>query len=512
MNLLIIFLLTALHLTPAMASEPVVSAAPDSLQLRALDTKLAEYFRAMEREGIEVQKKECDFIIESVNDPALKQYVAEKVYDHYIGSSVMGFEGVAVHIFDKWFEGAGLKMSGPIKQLDAKIYADFNRSSLLGCKAPSLEMQSIKGDSLTVFPSNDKRFKVLYFYDVDCAKCKAQTILLRNLLATKDYPIDFYAIYIGDNKSAWERYSSDHLNPQTSSAGIHHLWDAELNSDFQRKYGVTQSPRLFLINPFDVIVGRGLDASALALMLEDEFSEKTLVYGTETSEQMYDAIFALDKVPSKADVISLTDHIASSTMAQADTVLYRQMIGDLMYYLSSKTGAGYNEGLHHLLDKYVLSQPKIWRTQDDTLKIVGMAQILDDLLSKGEPGSKMPSLKVPGELQTWKGTKPAELSLDKLRGQRNIVIFYTTGCSVCAGEKKAATEFLALARDREVSSRERKLIKKTVVYLVNVDEILSKNPDLASSLFNAFDMSVLPFLVESDEDGIIVSRYFSFLK
>ena len=44
------------------------------------------------------------------------------------------------------------------------------------------------------------------------------------------------------------------------------------------------------------------------------------------------------------------------------------------------------------------------------------------------------------------------------------------------------------------------------------DEILSKNPDLASSLFNAFDMSVLPFLVESDEDGIIVSRYFSFLK
>ena len=57
-----------------------------------------------------------------------------------------------------------------------------------------------------------------------------------------------------------------------------------------------------------------------------------------------------------------------------------------------------------------------------------------------------------------------------------------------------------------------KRIKKTVVYLVNVDEILSKNPGLASSLFNAFDMSVLPFLVESDSQGIISRRYISLVE
>jgi hypothetical protein len=99
----------------------------------------------------------------------------------------MGAEGVAVYVFDKWFAGTGLKMSDEIKKLNAQIFADFNRSSLLGCKAPELRMQTMQGDSLTVFPSSDKRYKILYFYDLDCAKCKIQTILVRSLLSRKDY-------------------------------------------------------------------------------------------------------------------------------------------------------------------------------------------------------------------------------------------------------------------------------------------------------------------------------------
>ena len=149
-NLCIIFLLSALYfLTPALASGRAVAAVPDSLQISALEVKLDEYFKAMEREDLEIQKNECDFIISSANDQDLRQVIAEKVYDHYHSSNIMGFEGVAIHIYDKWFAGAGFKMSDEIKQLDARIFADFNRSSQLGCKAPDLKMQSFQGDSLT---------------------------------------------------------------------------------------------------------------------------------------------------------------------------------------------------------------------------------------------------------------------------------------------------------------------------------------------------------------------------
>ena len=497
----------------AASADASVSAVLDTLKTAALDAKLAEYFRAMEREDLEVQKYECDYIIESAQDPQLRQYIAEKVYDHYIESQRMGAEGVAVYVYDRWFAGKGLKMSDEIKQLNARVYADFNRSSLLGCKAPDLKMQTLSGDSLAVFPSKNNRYKVLYFYDVDCAKCKVQTILLRNLLNAKNYPLDFYAIYVGDNKSAWEKYVSGHLNVETPATAVYHLWDATLSSDFQRKYGVLQSPRLFLVNPAGVIAGRGLDAMALTQMLDDALGEKALVYGTEMSDKLFARILDdSDKTPTTAEVVSVADHIAASTLAQADTVLYRQMTGDLMYYLASKTGEGYKEGLNHLIDKYILSQPKIWRTQDDSLKIVGMARVLDDLLSKGEPGSQMPALKVKGELQTWKKSKSVEMELDKLGYGRNIVIFYTEGCSNCAAQKKAAQELLSQAKDRKLPADERKYLKKISVFLVNVDEILTENSELAGQLFNAFDMSVLPFLVQSDSSGKIIRRYFSLLE
>lgn len=505
-NIVILFLL--ILLMPFTAS-----ATPDSLQTTSLDAKLAEYFRAMEREDLEVQKEECDYIIESAQNPELRQRIAEKVYDHYMESTLMGFEGVAVHVFDKWFAGKGLKMGDEMKQLNARIYADFNRSSLLGCKAPDLKMQTMQGDSLTVFPSGDRRYRVLYFYDTDCVKCKAQTILLRNLLNTKNYPLDFYAIYVGDNKSAWEKYSSGHLNVDAPATLVHHLWDKTLSSDFQRKYGVLQSPRLFLVNPSSVIVGRGLDAVALTEMLEDVFGEKVLVYGTGMSEDLFDTI--LDdshKTPSPQDVMLVADHIASSTLAQADTVMYRQMTGDLMYYLTSKTGEGYKEGLNHLIDKYILSQPKIWRTPDDSLKVIGMAQVLDDLLSKGEPGTQMPALKVKGEFKTWNKSKTVEMQLDELGYGRNIVIFYTDGCQNCAAQKKAAQELLSLAKDKSLPASERKSVKNISVFLVNIDEVLTENPELSRRLFDAFDMSVLPFLVQSDANGKITRRYISLLE
>ena len=505
--------LTASGSAALSSDEAVVSAVPDSLQSAALDAKLAEYFRAMENESLDVQKQECDFIIGAAEDLDLRGAIAEKVYDHYMESLRMGAEAVSVHVYDKWFSDGALKMSDALKQLNARIYADFNRSSLLGCKAPDLRMQTLQGDSLTVFPSDDKRYKVLYFYDTDCAKCKVQTILLRNQLDTRNYPLDFYAVYVGDNRSSWEKYAADHLNVSATATRTKHLWDAALSSDFQRKYGVLQSPGLFLVNPSDVIVGRGLDTEALTQMLEDALGEKALVYGTEMSEKLFDSILGDSHgIPTVADVMSVADHIASSTMAKADIVLYRQMTGDLMYYLASRSGEGYKEGLNYLIDKYILSRPKIWRTPDDSLKVIGMARVLDDLLSKGEPGSDMPALEVKGKLQTWKKSRVIEKRLDKLGYEANIVIFYTDGCSNCAAQKNAAKELLSHAKDRKLPAHKRKSLKKTSVFLVNIDEILTENPELAGQLFDAFDMSVLPFLVQSDSSGKIVRRYFSLLE
>ena len=502
-NLLTTLLLIALYfLTPFAVLGRTTVAVPDSLQLRALDAKLTEYFQAMEREDFEVQKAECDFIISSAQNPELRQIIAEKVYDHYLESKRMGSEAVAIHVFDTWFASGKASMSDEIKQLNAKIYAEFNRQSLLGCVAPELKMQTMKGDSL-VIPSKDNRYKILYFYDVDCTKCKVQSMLIRNLLDGEDYPLDFYAIYAGDNKSAWESYVADQLELISPRTKVTHLWDSTLESDFQRKYGVIQTPRLFWVAPNGRILGRGLDARALSIMLKDIYEEKQLTYGTAASEKLYSILFDnMGGAPTARDVSGLADHIAATTLNKADTVMFRQMAGDLMYYLTKQTEGGYREGLYYLTKNYILSRPDIWRTQDDSLKVVGMAQMMGDLLSRATFGTKIPSVEVPGELITSKKAKKVTLSLSKLKKHYNIIIFYLPSCANCKKEIEAAKALLA-GNSNDA--------KRTSVFLINMDEIYSSYPDLAQKLLDSYDLSVLPNIYITDKSGNVINRYVSLL-
>lgn len=484
---------------PIMASALSLSEVPDSLQIKVLETKLKEYFKAIETENLEIQKMECDYIIESAQDSDLRGVIAEKVYDHYQQSPLMGAEGVAVYVFDKWFTGSGLKMSDEIKQLNAMIFADFNRSSLLGCKAPELKMQTMQGDSLAVFPSSDRRYKVLYFYDLDCAKCKIQTILVRSLLSRKDYPVDFYPIYVGDKKEAWTKYATDHLVVSATKTNTTHLWDAEINSDFQRKYAVLQTPRLFLVDPNDVIIGRGLDAEALEILLDEALSEKELVYGSEASAKLYDTLFGSIGANLKVkDVTEVADYIASNTLQNADTVTFRQMTGDLLYYLTMQFTGPYKEGLHYVVKEYVLSKTEVWRTQDDSLKVVGMAQAMDDLLSRTQVGSKIPAIEVPVTIKTHKSEKTKIVSLNKLKYKTNIIMFYLPGCSNCKEEMRAI--------DKKLSTEK----SKVALVLINMDDVYNDR-ELSGKLLDSFDLSVIPNIIITDKSGKIIDRYVSLL-
>jgi hypothetical protein len=82
----------------------------DSLTQKALSEKLSEYYLAMEREGTDVQKQECDFLIDAATDSLVRQYVALDIYDHYMNSPVMGSEAVAIHVLDNWFMTGKVKM------------------------------------------------------------------------------------------------------------------------------------------------------------------------------------------------------------------------------------------------------------------------------------------------------------------------------------------------------------------------------------------------------------------
>jgi peroxiredoxin len=467
----------------------------DSAAAAALSSRMAEYFSALEHEGAQVQMAECDFMIETCTEPAVRQFVALEAYRHYRDSKVMGSEAVAIHIFDTWFASSHVDMGSEMEFMAAKVFAEFNRNSLIGMKAPAITMQAPDGSGYSLFEEPDPRYRVLYFYDTDCPTCKVQTILLRNLFSEKDYPIDFYAVYADDDYDAWISYAGEQLKFSSGNVRTVHLWDPEFDSDFQRQYGVLQTPAMFLISPDGVILGRRLDAHALSLMLDMVFAEKELSYGSEESMRLFAGIFA-GGAPDAEEVKGVADYISRSTLEKGDTVMFRQMTGDMLYYVSSRREEGFKEGLAYLIDKYILPRNDVWRSGDDSLKVVGMAEVFDDLLSRSEPGRLVPDLKLPGTLLTSKKSKAGDFRLRKLKGKRNIIMFVTPGCNVCAAEKEAAR--------RMVSSE-----KGVKVLMVDVDEMISGHPSLAGRIFDSFDLSSLPFIFETDRKGYLVRRYIS---
>lgn len=502
-----VVLLTAFILTAG--SGFVHAQGLDSLKKIELAGKLEEYFEALKYESPEVQKAECDFLIETANDPDVRNFIAQTIYDHYIGSKIMGAEAVAIHLTDNWFIPGKVTFEDESELFAAKVFAEFNRMSQVGAKAPELSMESLDGQRTELFEAGEegKCFRVLYFYDTDCPGCRMETILLSNILETEDFPVEVYAIYIGDDRPEWQDYVAGRLSPECGLTVLTHLWDPSLDSDYQRKYGVLQTPRLFLIAPDGTIVGRGLDAQTLAQMLHGIFDPVELEYGGKESEALFDGIFGSEATPSAEEVTGIAEYIAGTTLAKGDTVMFRQLTGDLLYYLAGRSGEGFKEGMKNLIDNHILNRRNIWRTQDDSLKIVGFARVMDDLLSKAAPGTLIEDVRVPAELKTWKRSKSVGSGLRKLKGDRNIIIFYTEGCNVCDAEKAAAEALLSAGRSEDKSVA--RAARKTKVLMVNIDRIMADNPDLAARLFESFDLSALPFIIMTDRNGVIERRYMS---
>ena len=487
---------------PAMAQEL------DSLRQKALSEKLDEYLLAIEREGVQLQKQEADFLIESASDSLVRQFIALKVYDHYLKSPVMGSEAVAIHVFDRWFDSGLVKMKSEIDHINAQVLADFNRQSQVGMKAPQLSMQDMDGQEVSFFggegssvdSEDTRKYSLLYFYDTDCSKCKVETILLRNILNDNNFPLNLIAVYSGDDRAAWEAYVASQLAVDAPDMQVYHLWDPDLDSDFQRKYGVLQTPRIYLVRPDGVIAGRGLDAESLYLMLKRIFSDVSLSYGGSESLKLFDGIFSSDSGelnPSPDKVASLADYISETTLPKGDTLMFRQLSGDLLYYLASHSGEGFKEGLDYLIRNNISARPKIWDSADDSLKVVGFAAIMGDLLSKAPPGSRLPDLKVPGELRKSSKIKTGRFKMGKLKGRSNIIMFSAEGCEICKAEKEALAK--VLASDPALNA-----------LFINVDAIVASDPDLAEELFESFDLTSLPYIIKTDRKGKVLRRYMSF--
>ena len=401
----------------------------------ALDAKLEEYFQALEGESTPVKQQECDFLISSCKTESMRDHVAKKLYAHFVGSKLMGDEAVAIYLTDNWFTPGKASLGSELELMNAKIFADFNRSSLLGLEAPSLLLQTPQGEWQDALPG-DGRQKILFFHDTSCATCKIQNALLKGFFARDACRLDFISVYCGTEPEAWASYREE--IPATSNIRVFHYWDPDIESDYQLKYGVMSTPKMFLIDSEGIIVGRELDVLALEKLL----AARQAAFKEVTAEMLY----ALWESPDE----------------------------------QSRLSAGY------VADSLILSRPDVWNTREDSLKVVGLAEMVKDLLSRAAIGSRIPSIKVPGTLVRKCGSRSVVRRLDRLR-KGTYIVFYSPTCSTCKGVLESLKP--------QDGNR---------YYLIDTDAL---EEDLRIQLLDSFDLSVLPHVILLGRRGEVLRKY-----
>ena len=437
-----------------------------SLPAQTRDEVLKEYLTSLDGYDIQTKIEECDFILGSCDSASVSE-TALKVFRHFRDSKLMGDENVAVHVADRWILGDiipapensadGIGQVGRNHNITClsdstlsaiRSYADFNRASLLGAAAPLLPEAGLEGFS-TEKPT------VLWFYDTDCAKCKIESIRLEDFFRRRN-DCELVTFYIGDDTGKWKEFLRSHF---TGIPDAHHLCDPAETTDFRRKYSVTATPRMFLIDTEGIIIGRLLDVESLELLLDERTRRE------------------------------------------------KSAITDLFYQLIPLRGEDAKNALEYLIDTRILCDGSPFNTAEDSLMVVNFATIQKELLSKARPGTKIAPIKVRGSLN---GGKSKEYRLDRLNSAcgrhriptanrkerreqsgKTVIVFHTTGCHQCEAELNAAKSM------------------GINVLEVNIDDVQSRFPETFARLLDSFDLTALPFLVETDSHGIILRRYFS---
>lgn len=455
----------------------LLGAQVDSAKLVELDSRLAAYLETLGPERLEVKSRECDALIESAQDRELRNHIARKIYDHYFHSPVMGDEAVAIHLTDKWFSTGQAEFEDEMALMDAKIFADFNRQSLLGLPAPELTLYD--RDSAQVrFGGPDRRYRILMFYDTGCAKCKLETMMLRSLLDTKDYPVDLYAVCTGPDKESWQEWVSTRLKLKAVNTRVINTWDPQVESGYQMKYGVLQTPRIFLVDKGGIIIGRAMDTDAIEQLLDMVAANEDYTYGSDASEALMDQLFAVyGDTLNASSVLETAGRLKSRTLDKGDTLLFKHLEGDLFYYITSRRSEAFKAAGQPFLNEYIFGKPEVWNTPEDSLKVLGMAEIMNDLLSRSPAGSKIPKERIKG----W----------NRFRRKGGYLIFHTEGCPVCKAELAAAASMGVRYFD------------------VNIDKLMASDPELARHLLDTFDLSGLPFMMEIGRKGVVKRKYIS---
>ena len=278
----------------------------------------------------------------------LKKELVLQSFKFFKNSNVMGSESIAIAVAEKYILSKEIEVSNQ-EYFEIDNYHFLNKNTLLGMKAPKLELPDNKGEMRSL----DETFgypTIIYFYTHDCSFCKNETPKLIELLNNYTYsPINFVTVYIGDDKSMWDSYleSFNSINPFVNRID---LADIEKSGSTLLDYGIISTPTLYIIDPIGTIIGRRIKSETAKQVLDNQ----------ENSRARIESYFAQLFKSEDVDVVKRNiDTLANASKGD----FYLNLMSELYTFLSNSPIYENQIGAAYLGEKYICNQKEIWPIQ-----------------------------------------------------------------------------------------------------------------------------------------------------
>lgn len=390
----------------------------------------------------EIIGKADGFIMTGKSDEEIAQ-IAYYIYRYYRESRIMGYDEIAIYVADNYFLNGKYKLPDEEARLEMRLFADANRRSLIGMRAPVLTMQDPAGNDVS-FPEGEQDYYILYFYDDECPGCQRMTPTLMQYLSRSDEDINFtvYMVYTQDDRERWMDYVAKVVHPfdLPDNVSLFNLWDPEMSSDFLTAYGVISTPKLFLVDRNGVIIGRELTPTALSQVVELNESQMT------ATEELFEQIFLpMANTADTTEIVETIDMFFEDSKDNPD--FFHEIFYELYQYLKSSPSYTLQQGAAYLANKYIAGMPELWETVEFTNKGVSHGSVIRADYRSVKEFIDQTALAVlmfyrnpldkPVTDLTLRTLNNKKQSIYDLKARYTVLYFYDMNCALCGAVSDA---------------------------------------------------------------------------
>lgn len=381
------------------------------LNTQFAEDKVEQYLGLLQYNHNDTIIKYVDSLIACGGNRELQGRLAHTAYDFFYNSSIMGQEGVAVHIAQNWFLNDLLEWPDAEGKFMLRTFVEFNRHSLIGMDAPELELTDTLGKKVPLH-SLDAEYTIVYFYTDDCVSCRKETPKLVDFVNGYDQGVlAVYAVYADGNEQRWKEYINSNLYIYNPFMEWVNVYDPEYESGFQMLYNVIKTPQMFLLDKEKKIIGRGLDVKALAELLAAKNAER------DRTRELIEMFFA----PLAGDTLQIYNGIDMFyNSSKGDTGMMKEFMQELYNTLGRSEDYTLQQGAVYVAKKYMLGMPDFWSAEflekrKEDVRIFNMNRL----------GSVAADL----DLERADGSS---LGLFDVTTDYKVLYFYRPNCGVCA--------------------------------------------------------------------------------